>query len=109
MLVIQAHRQRIDELHRNFTRLLEQEAELFDTRSKSWDLQMQGDINRESELVAVHDVIDGIGLEIERLREILATPRRPAAREAHQAATADSDAAPDASPSGGTREEIPVL
>ena len=90
MQVIQAHRQRVDELHRTFTRVLEQEAELFDTRSRSWDLQLQGDLNRESELIAVHDVIDGIGLEIERLRDILATPRQPAAREAHEAASAPS-------------------
>ncbi len=82
MQVIQAYRKRTGELRRNYTRLQEQEMELFNTRSRSWMLQTQGSPDRETELETVHDKIDGIILEIERLTDLLSESQPPAARTA---------------------------
>ncbi|MCZ6646325.1 MAG: hypothetical protein O7B79_08820 [SAR324 cluster bacterium] len=93
MQVIQAYRKRTGELRQNYTRLQEQEMELFKTRSKSWILQMQGSPDRESELEAVHDKIDGIVLEIERLTDLLSESLPPAARTAGEDMAAAGNAA----------------
>ena len=90
MQVIKAHRERAALLRRTFAQLVKRELELFNTRSNSWNLQMEGGLNRESELDAVHAEIDDLVLELERLRDILADRPAPAARTAGQAAPAST-------------------
>lgn len=74
MQVIRAHRGRIAQLTKTFQRLLEMEGRLYDLRSKSWGLQVAGTQSREADLENVHETIDEMMLEVENLRQNLASP-----------------------------------
>lgn len=86
MHVIQAHRKRTGELRDLFTRLLEAERKLFESRSTSWGLQMRGDTHREEDLDAIHQTIDGIEMEAEYLVDRLRAFHVPPGEEEGAAA-----------------------
>lgn len=74
MQVIQAHRGRVALLAETFRRLLEMEGDLYDLRSKSWGLQEAGTQSREADLENVHETIENLILEVDNLRQVLASP-----------------------------------
>ena len=74
MHVIQAHRERIAELAEALRRVLVMERDLLDLRASSWALQVAGLETREADLNDAHQKIDDKMLEVENLRQILATP-----------------------------------
>ena len=71
METFRAYRERVGEIRKTFTDLLAKELELYQARSRHWELQIAGGETRQADLEVTQDKIDACEIEAEFLHDRL--------------------------------------